>query len=82
MKQSIRPAIFKWRQTEPELILCAVRWYLRYSLSFRDVEELLRERGPGSGPHDNLALGAALRSRTGGAAAPSSQTNQQVLACR
>ena len=45
MKQSIRPAIFQWRQTEPELILCAVRWYLRYSLSFRDVEELLRERG-------------------------------------
>jgi transposase-like protein len=26
-------------------ILCAVRWYLRYSLSFRDVEELLEERG-------------------------------------
>ena len=45
MKQAIRPAIFKWRQTEPELILCAVRWYLRYSLSFRDIEELLRERG-------------------------------------
>ena len=40
-----RPAIFKWRQTEPGLILCAVRWYLRYSLSFRDVEELLQERG-------------------------------------
>ena len=37
--------MFKWRQTEPGLILCAVRWYLRYSLSFRDVEELLRERG-------------------------------------
>ena len=45
MKQAIRPAIFKWRQTEPELIVCAVRWYLRYSLSFRDVEELLSERG-------------------------------------
>ena len=45
MKKAIRPAIFKWRQTEPALILCAVRWYLRYSLSFRDVEELLRERG-------------------------------------
>src|SRR5712691_4943583 len=40
-----RPSIFKWRQTEPGLILCAVRWYLRYSLSFRDVEELLEERG-------------------------------------
>ena len=45
MKKTIRPAIFKWRQTEPELILCAVRCYLRYSLSFRDVEELLSERG-------------------------------------
>ena len=43
--KAIRPAIFKWRQTEPDLILCAVRWYLRYSLSFRDVEELLSERG-------------------------------------
>jgi IS6 family transposase len=41
---TIRPAIFKWRQTEPQLILCAVRWYLRYSLSLRDVEELLQER--------------------------------------
>jgi transposase, IS6 family len=25
--------------------LVAVRWYLRYSLSYRDVEELLAERG-------------------------------------
>ena len=45
MKKAIRPAIFKWRHIEPELILCAVRWSLRYSLSFRDVEERLRERG-------------------------------------
>ncbi len=37
--------MFKGRQTEPLFILCAVRWYLRYSLSFRDVEELLVERG-------------------------------------
>ncbi len=37
--------MFKGRQTEPEFILCAVRWYLRYSLSLRDVEELLVERG-------------------------------------
>jgi len=45
VKKPVRPAIFKWRQTEPQLILCAVRWYLRYSLSLRDVEELLLERG-------------------------------------
>src|SRR3979490_307782 len=40
-----RPAIFKWRQTEPVLILSAVRLYLRYSLALRDIEELLKERG-------------------------------------
>jgi transposase, IS6 family len=45
VKNTSRPAIFKWRQTAPALILCAVRWYLRYSLSLRDVEELLAERG-------------------------------------
>ena len=44
VKKAVRPAIFKWRQTEPTVILCAVGWYLRYSLSFRDVEELLVER--------------------------------------
>ncbi len=43
-----RPTIFKWRQSEPTLILCAVRWYLRYSLSLRDIEELLEERGLGA----------------------------------
>ena len=39
------PAIFKWRHFTPDVILCAVRWYLRYSLSYRDVRELLVERG-------------------------------------
>ena len=29
----------------PEVILLAVRWYQRYGLSYRDVEELLEERG-------------------------------------
>ncbi len=28
-----------------EVIVVAVRWYLRYGLSYRDVEELLTERG-------------------------------------
>jgi transposase-like protein len=28
-----------------EIIVLAVRWYLRYGLSYRDVEELLAERG-------------------------------------
>jgi transposase-like protein len=28
-----------------EVIAVSVRWYLRYGLSYRDVEELLAERG-------------------------------------
>jgi transposase, IS6 family len=36
--------LFKWRQFEPEIILLAIDWYLRFSLSYRDVEELLAER--------------------------------------
>jgi IS6 family transposase len=35
--------LFKWRHFEPEVILLAVGWYLRFSLSYRDVEELLAE---------------------------------------
>ena len=56
-----RPAIFKWRQTEPALILCAVRWYLRYSLSLRDVEELLEERGLKADHTEVLQLWVAAR---------------------
>ena len=29
----------------PEVIMSAVRWYLRFGLSYRDLEELLAERG-------------------------------------
>ncbi len=36
---------FKWRHFEPSLILLCVRWYCRYQLSYRDVEEMMRERG-------------------------------------
>jgi len=32
-------------QFPPEVILLAVRWYLRYGLSYRDLEEVLAERG-------------------------------------
>jgi len=64
-----RPAIFKWRQTEPVLILCAVRWYLRYSLSLRDVEELLQERGLKADHTTVWRWGTALCTRTGAAAA-------------
>jgi transposase-like protein len=38
-------SLFKWRHFEPELILLCVRWYCRYQLSYRDIEEMMRERG-------------------------------------
>jgi IS6 family transposase len=37
--------LFKRRQFELEMILLAMGWYLRFSLSCRDVEEFLAERG-------------------------------------
>ena len=43
MKHNSSP--FKWRHYPPELILLCVRWYCRYQLSYRDVEEMMRERG-------------------------------------
>lgn len=36
---------FKWRHFKQDIILMLVRWYLAYSLSYRDVEELALERG-------------------------------------
>ena len=36
---------FKWRHLEGQIILLCVRWYLRYCLSYRDLEEMMAERG-------------------------------------
>jgi len=36
---------FKWRHFQADMILLCVRWYLRYSLSYRDLEEMMLERG-------------------------------------
>jgi transposase-like protein len=52
MKSSTRPrpwlppkSAFTGFRFPPEVIVVAVRWYLRFNLSYRDVEELLVERG-------------------------------------
>jgi len=39
------PSAFAGFRFPPDVILLAVRWYLRYGLSYRDLEELLSERG-------------------------------------
>jgi IS6 family transposase len=40
-----RPALFKGRHFEADIIVVCVRWYLRFGLSFRNLEELMVERG-------------------------------------
>jgi len=36
---------FKGRHFQRDMILQSVRWYLAYSLSYRDIEEIMQERG-------------------------------------
>jgi transposase-like protein len=40
-----RLALFKGRHFEARMIVLCVRWYLRFGLSFRDLEEMMAERG-------------------------------------
>ena len=59
MKRTSSP--FKWRYYAPDVILLCVRWYCRYSLSYRDLEEMMRERGLTVVSRHHLQVGAALR---------------------
>ncbi len=45
--------------------MVAVRWYLRYGLSYRDVEELLAERGIEVDHVTVYPLGAAVHAAAG-----------------
>ena len=38
-------SLYKWKHFSEEIIIQSVYWYLKYSLSYRDVQELLSERG-------------------------------------
>ena len=53
---------FKGRHFEASLILQAVCWYLRYPLSYRDIEELFVERGLGRERRRNARSGKLARS--------------------
>mgnify|MGYP001282409737 CR=1 FL=1 len=47
---------FKGFRFPPEIIVLAVRWYLRYGLSYRDVEELLGERVGAGNPSPQVTV--------------------------
>ena len=36
---------FKWRHYQGVIILGCVRWYCKYGISYRDLEEMMIERG-------------------------------------
>ncbi|RXY41836.1 IS6 family transposase, partial [Klebsiella pneumoniae] len=36
---------FKGRHCQRDIILRAVRWYCKYSISYRELQEMLAERG-------------------------------------
>jgi IS6 family transposase len=41
----VAQSLFKWRHFLPEIILPNVRWYCRYPLSYRNLEEMMAQRG-------------------------------------
>ena len=41
-----RPALFRDRHFRDEMIVLCVRWYLRYPLSYRDLEEMMAVTRP------------------------------------
>jgi len=45
VRVELRSSVFAGYRFPPEVILLGVRWYLRLGLSYRDLEELLAERG-------------------------------------
>ncbi|CDZ76649.1 Transposase IS66 family protein [Legionella massiliensis] len=40
-----QPRDFKWRHFHGEVIMQCVRWYCKYGISYRDLEEMMKERG-------------------------------------
>jgi transposase-like protein len=41
----MKDAVFLGRQYPPDIILWGVRWYCRYPISYRNLEEMMKERG-------------------------------------
>ena len=46
LDERMRPAQFKGRHFEAEIIVVCVRWYMRYPISLRQLEEIMAERNP------------------------------------
>ena len=72
---------FTWRHFQAEIIFLCVRWYWRYALRSRDLEEMMAERGLLIDHTTIYRSHPALRPRTGETLSPSPQDDQRFLAC-
>ena len=55
--------LFQRRHFEQELIILCVRWYISYKLSYRDLTEMMAERGVAVAHTDVATVDAALCAR-------------------
>ena len=51
---------FKGKQFQQDVIIVTVGYYLRYNLSYREVQEILYDRGINVSHTTNLSLGARI----------------------
>ena len=42
---ALKPSVFKYKHFQSDIILRCVRWYLRYAVTYRDLVEMISERG-------------------------------------
>src|SRR5215218_3369350 len=70
---------FKGRQFTAEVILWAVRWYLMFPISYRDLELLLQDRGV-TVDHTTISLDPGLRRGTRKADPAAAAAEQRLVA--
>ena len=71
---------FKGRQFTAAVILWAVRWYLMFPISYRDLELMLLDRGVAVDPQYHLSMDPGLCGRTREADPASLTVEQRLLA--
>ncbi|NYF88762.1 transposase-like protein [Edaphobacter lichenicola] len=54
-------SIFKRRRFPVEIILVCVRWYCKYGITYRDLAEMMQERGVEVDASTIFRVGSALR---------------------
>jgi hypothetical protein len=62
-REAAMSSLFKRRRFPIEIILLCVRWYCKYGISYRDLAEMMQERGVNVDASPIFRTGAALCAR-------------------